>query len=178
MVLRSFSFSSMKTVRFYLLQNQSSAASSQPVAAFWCSGPTQTCEIPAVFALFHTFMKLNTEFVQHARTSHDVEISLQNRNDAGENGFVGTHLRLNFRLCELCGFFFTFFAVKSFLVGTRLRVELFAQQLIHNLRIRLPFRGLHHLPDEKSDDRLLPGPILLNLLWICGDQFIDDLLQC
>jgi hypothetical protein len=62
MVLRSLNFSSIKTTRFYLLQNQSSAAGSQPAAAFWCSPLAETCEIPAVGACFRTFMKAKIDF--------------------------------------------------------------------------------------------------------------------
>src|SRR5215469_17664388 len=61
MVLRSFHFSSIKTSRFYLLQNQSSAAGSQPNAAFWCSLLSKTSKIPTVFALFRTFHKVNID---------------------------------------------------------------------------------------------------------------------
>src|ERR1700746_3205626 len=62
MVLRSFNFSSIKTPRFYLLQNQSSAAGSQAAAAFWCSHTARTSTIPAVFALFRTFLKFKIDF--------------------------------------------------------------------------------------------------------------------
>jgi hypothetical protein len=52
MFLRSLFFSSIKTTRFYLSQNQSSAAGSQPVAAFWCNWLTQVCEILRCFRAF------------------------------------------------------------------------------------------------------------------------------
>jgi len=64
MVLRFFNFSSIKTWHFYLSQNQSSAAGSQPAAAFWCSCLASTCEISAVFALFRTFWKFKIDFLQ------------------------------------------------------------------------------------------------------------------
>jgi hypothetical protein len=63
MVLRSFYFASIKTTRFYLLQNQSSAAGAQPAAAFWCNPLTETYAIPPVFARFRTFMKVKIDFL-------------------------------------------------------------------------------------------------------------------
>src|SRR5579864_6275283 len=67
MFLRSLNFSSIKTTRFYLLQNQSSAAGSQPAAAFWCNSLITICEIPAVFALFRMFMKAKIDFLRSCR---------------------------------------------------------------------------------------------------------------
>src|SRR5437660_9518431 len=51
------------------------------------------------------------------------------------------------------------------------------QQLIHLRRIRHPARRLHHLPDEKSEDRLLAASILRDLLRVLGDHLVNDLLQ-
>jgi hypothetical protein len=62
MVLRSLNFSSIKTTRFYLSQNQSSAAGSQAAAAIWCSRIARTAKIPAVFALFRTIVKFKIDF--------------------------------------------------------------------------------------------------------------------
>src|SRR5579864_6318019 len=63
MFLRSLNFSSIKTTRFYLLQNQSSAAGSQPPAMFWCNPITHFYEIPAVGALFRMFRKVKIVFL-------------------------------------------------------------------------------------------------------------------
>jgi len=46
------------------LQNQSSAAGSQPPAIFWCNWIPNFCEIPAVGALFRMFPKLKTDFLR------------------------------------------------------------------------------------------------------------------
>src|SRR5215469_16517373 len=72
MVLRSFHFSSIKTSRFYLLQNQSSAAGSQPNAAFWCSLLSKTSKIPTVFPLSRTFHKVNIDAPRHTHANLSV----------------------------------------------------------------------------------------------------------
>src|SRR5437588_7772236 len=52
-------------------------------------------------------------------------------------------------------------------------IQLFTQPLIHNLRIRFPFRSFHHLSDEESKQGFFPGAILLELIWTCGDYFVN-----
>src|SRR6267143_6978466 len=58
-----------------------------------------------------------------------------------------------------------------------LTFELLGQQVVHDLRIRLPLRSFHDLSHEKPDHGLFPGAVLLELLRIGRNDVGDDLLQ-
>src|SRR2546428_364765 len=58
-----------------------------------------------------------------------------------------------------------------------LSFELLGEQLVHQLRVGLALRGLHDLADKETHDCFLPRAVLLELLGISGDDFVDDLLQ-
>ena len=58
-----------------------------------------------------------------------------------------------------------------------LRVQLLTHQLIQQRRVRLSFRQAHHLAHEKRRHRLLTPAILLHLLGIRSNHFLNHLLQ-
>src|SRR5215213_3167045 len=51
------------------------------------------------------------------------------------------------------------------------------QRIIHNFRIRLPLRSLHHLSDEKAEEFLIAASIRRNLILITFDNFVNEFLD-
>jgi hypothetical protein len=56
-------------------------------------------------------------------------------------------------------------------------LQLPGQQLVHQLRISLPFGPFHHLAHEESEHGFLAGTVLLKLLWIGGKHVVDNFIE-
>src|SRR5579863_1425752 len=52
-------------------------------------------------------------------------------------------------------------------------LQFLRQQLIHQLRVGLPFGLLHHLANKEAYKRSFSSAVLLKLLGVCGDHFVD-----
>src|SRR5438093_11005790 len=52
-----------------------------------------------------------------------------------------------------------------------------AQQLLHELRVRLPARRLHHLPDEEAENAFLAGAELGHLRRMPRDDVGDGRVE-
>ena len=63
------------------------------------------------------------------------------------------------------------------LCGRWLGAEFFPEQFVDLRRIGLALRGLHHLPDEITEQRFFPGAVLFQLLGVFRDDLVDDLLD-
>ncbi len=64
------------------------------------------------------------------------------------------------------------------LAAQTMLAEFLRYQLIHQLRISLAFRYLHHLTDKERGYGLLARAVLLHLLGIRGDDLIENLFDC
>src|SRR5258708_29226715 len=60
---------------------------------------------------------------------------------------------------------------RSCILGATTQLEL--EQFVELRRIRLAFRCLHHLPDEETEQLVLAGAIIRELLGVGGDHRID-----
>ena len=61
--------------------------------------------------------------------------------------------------------------------GERLSVEFVCDELVEEGRVGLSFGEPHDLADEEGGDGLLASAVLLDLLGIGGDDFVDHLLD-
>src|SRR5438034_1018353 len=57
------------------------------------------------------------------------------------------------------------------------RVQLLAHPLVHDLRVRLPARLLHHLAHEEAEQALLAAAVGLDLLLVLAEDPVDHRVE-